>query len=222
MLGGWLFRSTAVVLAVAPGALGLGAAPALAAEPLHFESPSPLIRQHLPNLARAHALPPSASPWRKSNRRAHLFPCREAAPDGRCGRVRVPLDRAHPSRGSIPIFFEYFRHRAPGPTKRAILTTEGGPGGSITQGSSVGPLFLDAFGPLLRTRDLILLDQRGAGAPERSTASRCSTTSTGARRASTGTCALRAAARVRGVALWQRRRGAGHQRRTARAGDQKA
>ena len=154
--------------------------------------------------------------------RAHLFPCQEA-PDGRCGRVKVPLDRAHPSRGTIPIFFEYFRHRAPGPTKRAILTTEGGPGGSITQGSSIGPLFLDAFGPLLRSRDLILLDQRGVG---RSGAIDCEQVQHdfdwGSPRiyGNVRACGrqLGSAASLYGsgdVAL-------GHQRGTARAGDQKA
>jgi pimeloyl-ACP methyl ester carboxylesterase len=96
---------------------------------------------------------------------ARLFPCDEA-PDGRCGIVRVPLDRADPSRGTVPIFFEYYRHRDPGPTNEAVLATLGGPGSSVTQlfGGGVSDFFSrDLFDPLLDTHDLILLDQRGVG-----------------------------------------------------------
>jgi pimeloyl-ACP methyl ester carboxylesterase len=158
-------RARALLIPTAVGLIGLiAASPAPAASlPLPFDSGSPLTRHHLGyNVGSVHASAHSARALQSTGSRVHLFRCDEA-PGGRCGIIRVPLDRAHPRRGSVPIFFAYFRHRGPGPTKRAILTTEGGPGGSITQGSSIGPLFLDAFGPLLRSRDLILLDQRGVG-----------------------------------------------------------
>ena len=163
LIKGRFFCSPAVLLVTTLGTIGVQAAPAVAAHPYQVIPPSSLLRQHL-GLAPPpiHALPSAkASPSAAS--RAHLFPCHEAAPDGRCGRVSVPLDRAHPSRGKIPIFFEYFRHRDPGPARRAILVTEGGPGSSITQDGFIGPFYRDLFDPLLRKRDLILLDQRGVG-----------------------------------------------------------
>jgi pimeloyl-ACP methyl ester carboxylesterase len=129
------------------------------------QSPSPLLRQHFldgsgrPHVAR-HAQPPAAA-----TPGARLFPCEEA-PDGRCGTVEVPLDRAHPSRGTVPIFFEYYRHRDPGSTNEGILATLGGPGASLTQldGGGISDFFLHGlFEPLLDKRDLILLDQRGVG-----------------------------------------------------------
>jgi pimeloyl-ACP methyl ester carboxylesterase len=157
-------RLPVALLAAVLGALGLEAAPALAAPPSPVESPNPLIRQHLGlHQARVHTSARAAAPTRVVARRVHLFQCHEAAPDGRCGRVRVPLDRAHPSRGKIPIFFAYFRHRDPGPARRAILITEGGPGLSVTQDPFLPGFYHDVFDPLLAKRDLILLDQRGVG-----------------------------------------------------------
>jgi pimeloyl-ACP methyl ester carboxylesterase len=94
--------------------------------------------------------------------RARLFRCKEA-PHARCGRVKVPLDRAHPSRASVPIFFEYVRHRASTPVHRALVVTEGGPGFSVTQTEFEDSFYRHLFHPLLKRRDLILLDQRGVG-----------------------------------------------------------
>ena len=110
-----------------------------------------------------------AAPGAAAQAPVRLAKCDEA-PGGRCGTVRVPLDRANPSRGTIPIFFEYYRHRARGPARSAILATLGGPGASITQDPFVSDFYRETFRPLLRRRDLILLDQRGVG---RSRAIRC-------------------------------------------------
>jgi pimeloyl-ACP methyl ester carboxylesterase len=109
--------------------------------------------------------PAKAEPSAAATSGARVYPCDEA-PEGHCGIVQVPLDRADPSRGTVPIFFEYYQHRNPGPTNEAILATLGGPGASLTQldGGGVSDFFSQVlFDPLLDTRDLILLDQRGVG-----------------------------------------------------------
>ncbi len=98
-----------------------------------------------------------------ANRAVALEKCKDAKPDGMCGRVTVPLDRSDPSLGTVDLFFEFFAHRDPGPATSAILITEGGPGFSVTQDSFIGPFYRDLFDPLMDTRDLILLDQRGVG-----------------------------------------------------------
>jgi pimeloyl-ACP methyl ester carboxylesterase len=125
----------------------------------------PLIERQLGAEAATVAASPTSAkpPTLPRGSRARLFRCDEA-PGGRCGILKVRLDRAHPARGKIPIFFEYYRHRNPGPTDEAIIATLGGPGASVTQ----EPFFTDfmrseLFRPLLDTRDLIFLDQRGVG-----------------------------------------------------------
>ena len=91
-----------------------------------------------------------------------LTPCDEH-PDRLCGEVDVPLDRANPAGGTIPIHFEVYPHTAPGPTDRAIFVTEGGPGSSITRNPFFGDFLRGLFDPLMEHRDLVLIDQRGVG-----------------------------------------------------------
>ena len=55
-----------------------------------------------------------------------LGPCPDTH-DAKCGTVAVPLDRANPAMGTIPIFFRYVRHTGSGPVGDPIFTTEGGP-----------------------------------------------------------------------------------------------
>jgi pimeloyl-ACP methyl ester carboxylesterase len=79
----------------------------------------------------------------------------------RCGTVVVPLERADPSLGTIPITFAV---REPGERDRPALGTifavEGGPGyGSI----SSSRYYIHLFGPLLERRRLVLVDMRGTG-----------------------------------------------------------
>ena len=73
----------------------------------------------------------------------------------------VPLERADPSLGTIPITFAV---REPGDRKRPALGTifavAGGPGlGSI----SYGRYYIHMLGPLLERRRLVLVDMRGTG-----------------------------------------------------------
>ena len=104
-------------------------------------------------------------PLRPSSARlrgVRLVEC-QAAPGGYCGTLRVPLDRAHPERGTLRLFFLYYRHTAPGPARSAIMLSEGGPGYSITNTEFEKQAYLDSFGSLMARRDLVMFDQRGVG-----------------------------------------------------------
>jgi pimeloyl-ACP methyl ester carboxylesterase len=152
----------AVAVYGGPGSQGASASAPVPGLPL--DTPPSIMRQHLGFAAS----PPQASvpragqsPTRPSPH-ARLFRCKEA-PGARCGIVKVPLDRRHPSRGTIPIFFEYIRHHGGGRARSAIVVTEGGPGYAVTQTEFEAPFYRHLFHPLLKRRDLILLDQRGVG-----------------------------------------------------------
>ncbi|HZD86711.1 MAG TPA: alpha/beta hydrolase [Gaiellaceae bacterium] len=79
----------------------------------------------------------------------------------RCGTVAVPLDRANPGAGTIPIYFElYPRSDSTLPSLGTIVPATGGPGNSNTARRW---RLLSLFGPLLDRRDLLLIDYRGIG-----------------------------------------------------------
>jgi pimeloyl-ACP methyl ester carboxylesterase len=77
-----------------------------------------------------------------------------------CGYVNVPLDRQHPKKGTIGIYFEQYLNSSGGPAVSAILGNFGGPGSTTTgnRGS-----FLAFFGADLDVHDLLLIDDRGRG-----------------------------------------------------------
>lgn len=77
-----------------------------------------------------------------------------------CGHVTVPLDRNHPTQGTIPIYFELYTHTGPGPAESAILANFGGPG-MTTSGNRGTALAL--YGKTLDKHDLLLIDDRGRG-----------------------------------------------------------
>ncbi len=79
----------------------------------------------------------------------------------RCGRLWVPLERADPSLGRIPIRFAVReRSHATRPSLGTIFAAEGGPGyGSID--SAI--YYVHMLGPLLERRDLVTVDMRGTG-----------------------------------------------------------
>jgi pimeloyl-ACP methyl ester carboxylesterase len=80
-----------------------------------------------------------------------------------CGTVDVPLDRAEPAAGTIPIYFELYRHTdSSQPSLGAIVPSIGGPGLSNTVFDQFG-LWLSVFFPLLDRRDLLVIDDRGTG-----------------------------------------------------------
>ena len=97
-----------------------------------------------------------------ARRGVRLVECKAAA-GGYCGTLEVPVDRAHPARGTVRLFFLYFRHREPGPARSAIMLSEGGPGYSVTNTEFEKQAYLDSFGSLMARRDLVMLDQRGVG-----------------------------------------------------------
>jgi pimeloyl-ACP methyl ester carboxylesterase len=77
----------------------------------------------------------------------------------RCARLAVPLDRSGAVPGTVNLFVE---RRPPtiGAARGAVLALAGGPGQAATPLASD---FVTVLGPALRTRDLIVLDQRGTG-----------------------------------------------------------
>jgi pimeloyl-ACP methyl ester carboxylesterase len=79
--------------------------------------------------------------------------------DGWCGTVRRPLDPTRPRGPRIGIRLRWLPAggRAHGP---ALVAVEGGPGGATIE-SRYG--YQPMYGPLLRTRNLLLVDNRGTG-----------------------------------------------------------
>src|SRR4029450_5380125 len=90
--------------------------------------------------------------------RLRLDPCEDL--DGAwCGNLRVPFDRADPAAGTIPVNFEWYpASQAPVGT---IVAMEGGPGYPSTGSRDY---YLELFGGLQRSRNLLLVDNRGTGA----------------------------------------------------------
>jgi pimeloyl-ACP methyl ester carboxylesterase len=79
-----------------------------------------------------------------------------------CGTVDVPLDRANPGLGAIPIFFRFVRHTGSGPVGDPIFATEGGPGYSVNENNWQAYLTF-GFAKLHAHHDLVFIDQRGTG-----------------------------------------------------------
>ncbi|RKQ93441.1 pimeloyl-ACP methyl ester carboxylesterase [Solirubrobacter pauli] len=75
-----------------------------------------------------------------------------------CGELRRPLDPERPRGRSIDVAFRLYRARKPdGPP---IVAVEGGPGYPST---GTRAEYRAIFGPLLESRDLLLVDNRGTG-----------------------------------------------------------
>jgi pimeloyl-ACP methyl ester carboxylesterase len=90
--------------------------------------------------------------------RLQLDPCEEL--DGAwCGELGVPFDRADPAAGTIPINFEWYP--AEQDAVGTIVAMEGGPGYPSTGSRDY---YLELFGGLQRSRNLLLVDNRGTGA----------------------------------------------------------
>ncbi|MFN8558569.1 MAG: alpha/beta fold hydrolase [Dehalococcoidia bacterium] len=82
-----------------------------------------------------------------------------------CGMVHVPEDRSHPDGRTVQLAVAVFKAVGGTAGEAPLLWLNGGPGGATL--STVGPR-LATYGlatrPLLLERDLVLIDQRGAGA----------------------------------------------------------
>jgi pimeloyl-ACP methyl ester carboxylesterase len=82
----------------------------------------------------------------------------------RCGHVDVPAVRSDPALGSQRIRFALRDRGDRGhPSAGTIVAVEGGPGFASTNFDSARS-YAAVFGPLLRHRELVLIDQRGTGA----------------------------------------------------------
>ena len=79
----------------------------------------------------------------------------------RCGTLRVPEDRARPGGKQLDLRVAVVPALAREPAPDPLFLLAGGPGQAATE--ALGPL-LGAFERLHRTRDLVLVDQRGTGA----------------------------------------------------------
>jgi pimeloyl-ACP methyl ester carboxylesterase len=78
-----------------------------------------------------------------------------------CGSVTVPLDRTHPSAGTIDVAYAIVpRTDTTRPSLGTIVPNPGGPG--IATIASAG-LYVDALAPLRTRRELLLIDARGTG-----------------------------------------------------------
>lgn len=76
----------------------------------------------------------------------------------RCATLAVPLDRAGGLPGEVRLHVE--RLRAAGRRRGVVVALAGGPGQASTPFTGD---FAQTLGPVLRTRDLVVLDQRGTG-----------------------------------------------------------
>lgn len=106
-----------------------------------------------------------------------------APPAAYCGRLERPLDPAGAQDGRLSIYFELYPHLGPGKAVGMLVATEGGPGYPATQSRAE---YLALFGPLRRSRDILIMDNRGTGksgaldCPQLQTAERWTTSMVGA------------------------------------------
>ena len=75
-------------------------------------------------------------------------------------RLVRALDPTGAVPGSVSIYFEFYRHSAPGSSRGTLVATEGGPGYPATESRDD---YLALFGPLMGTRDVLIMDNRGTG-----------------------------------------------------------
>ncbi len=87
-----------------------------------------------------------------------FLPCKESN-DLACAHLTVPLDPSGVTPGTITLAIR--RRLAPvGEAHSAVIALAGGPGQSAIPFSEQ---FTELLGPILDTRDLVVLDQRGTG-----------------------------------------------------------
>jgi len=96
-----------------------------------------------------------------SARRIALTECRlpKVAQAVQCGTLDVPEDRRHPHGRRLSIFVAVLPANTPSPAADPLVLLAGGPGQAA---STLGPFALQ-LGSIRRTRDIVLIDQRGTG-----------------------------------------------------------
>ena len=70
------------------------------------------------------------------------------------------LDPSGVVAGTLPVYFEYYPHSAPGPATGTLVATEGGPGYPATESREE---YLALFEPLRTGYDVLIMDNRGTG-----------------------------------------------------------
>ena len=95
-------------------------------------------------------------------RKMALSPCRlkGASYPAQCGTLRVPEDRGQPAKRQIDLKIAIIPALARTPEPDPLFLLAGGPGQAATE--AFGPL-LGAFERIHRSRDIVLVDQRGTG-----------------------------------------------------------
>ena len=82
------------------------------------------------------------------------------AHDAWCGTLPRPLDPAGAVSGTVPIYFEYYPHTAASPAAGTLVAAQGGPGYPTTDSRAD---YLELYGPLRASYDVLLMDYRGTG-----------------------------------------------------------
>lgn len=93
-----------------------------------------------------------------------LSDCRISGEPIRCGTLRVPEDRARPAGRQLALAIMVSRHSDRGESREPLFILKGGPGERATADAEDT---LQMFRSVRRDRDLVLLDQRGTGGPNR-------------------------------------------------------
>jgi pimeloyl-ACP methyl ester carboxylesterase len=143
----WIAVPVAVGLTVTGLASAAGAAPAAAA------------RAAVRTAAASTAAADRGGPASLRLGRAVVRRCARA-PLTYCGGLEVPLDYSSAASPDIHIGFRWLPATAARPAAGTILTVEGGPGFAST---GTEPEYVAMTGPLLRTRNLLIVDLRGTG-----------------------------------------------------------
>ncbi|HYM43251.1 MAG TPA: alpha/beta fold hydrolase [Steroidobacteraceae bacterium] len=87
-----------------------------------------------------------------------LHRCETPAPW--CAVLMRPLDPRGTVAGTLPVYFEYYPHTAPGAVAGTLVATEGGPGYPATASRAE---YLALFAPLRARYDVVIMDNRGTG-----------------------------------------------------------
>ncbi|HEV7432614.1 MAG TPA: alpha/beta fold hydrolase, partial [Steroidobacteraceae bacterium] len=86
---------------------------------------------------------------------------KRCAPAGAwCGSLQQALDPLGVVPGTVAVYFEYYPHSGPDPSRGTLVATEGGPGYPATESRAS---YLALYKPLRSTHDVLLMDNRGTG-----------------------------------------------------------
>jgi len=120
-----------------------------------------------PNLNPTAIKSPAAAPRTLQRGSVRLTECDLSAPRtpfapvaAYCASVSLPEDRAHPEGRHVSVRIALIPSTAEKRAPDAVTFLDGGPGGAALADF---PLVAHAFAPLLKSRDILLIDQRGTG-----------------------------------------------------------